>query len=182
MVKHLLSAREEAGTGVSYKVVRLKNRFLSPLFNGYQDALCSIAVRVPCGGKEPFWHVCEVQLHLSFVLAHTVQSYNHYEYFRAFFESPKVRTGLSVPARSTCIRADTMNTHARARAQAFTPELIPLTRKEPRLERTKARTAILQLLAKQDKQNAGGTGDDKGNLIDLKMLVQVVHTHSQGPT
>ena len=68
----------------SYRVVRLKNRFKEPKFNGYRDALYSIAVRVSEVGD--VWHVCEVQLHLAAVLAHKEQSHKYYEYFRGYFK------------------------------------------------------------------------------------------------
>ena len=55
--------------GDVYEVVRLKNRFKEPKFNGYRDALYSIAVRVAVEGGGEVWHVCEVQLHLAAVLA-----------------------------------------------------------------------------------------------------------------
>ena len=41
-----------------YRVVRFKNRFQKPLFNGYRDALYNIAVYI---GNHT-WVVCEVRL------------------------------------------------------------------------------------------------------------------------
>ena len=73
-------------TATSYRVVRLKNRFKHPLFNGYRDALYSIAVRVEVAGEGEVWHVCEVQLHLAAVLAHKEQSHGYYEFFRGYFK------------------------------------------------------------------------------------------------
>ena len=52
--------------GDVYEVVRLKNRFKEPLFNGYRDALYSVRVQIAPG----VWHVCEMQLHLAAVIAH----------------------------------------------------------------------------------------------------------------
>ena len=52
--------------GDAFEVVRLKNRFKEPLFNGYRDALYSVRVRL----EGDVWHVCELQLHLSAVIAH----------------------------------------------------------------------------------------------------------------
>lgn len=54
-----------------FRVVRLKNRFRNPLFNGYRDALYNIAVYIGNG----VWVVCEVQLHLGAVLSHKEESY-----------------------------------------------------------------------------------------------------------
>ena len=70
----------------SYRVVRLKNRFKDPLFNGYRDALYSISVRVVLAGGGEIWHVCEVQLHLAAVLAHKEESHEYYEFFRGYFK------------------------------------------------------------------------------------------------
>jgi len=64
-----------------YVVVRLKNRFKTPLFNGYRDALYNIVVK--CGNGVT--HVCEVQLHLADIVAHKERSHVFYEYFRAYF-------------------------------------------------------------------------------------------------
>ena len=65
-------------------VVRLKNRFAKPMFNGYRDALYSIRVKVP-DTAPPAFHVCEMQLHLAHVIAHKHATHVFYEYFRSFF-------------------------------------------------------------------------------------------------
>ena len=57
-------------------VVRCKNRFKHPLWNGYRDALFNIEVN---------GHICEVQLHLGAILAHTEETHRYYAYFRTFF-------------------------------------------------------------------------------------------------
>ena len=69
--------------GDVYEVVRLKNRFSEPLFNGYRDALYSVRVQIAPG----VWHVCEMQLHLRDVrdLAREQRTHAHYEYFRSYF-------------------------------------------------------------------------------------------------
>jgi len=58
-------------------VVRLKNRFKTPLFNGYRDALYNIMVYCDGGSNDDndaathaVTHVCEVQLHLADIVAH----------------------------------------------------------------------------------------------------------------
>ena len=63
-----------------YSLVRLKNRFKEPLFNGYRDALYSLSVRAV-----GVWHVCEVQLHLAAVIFHKHESHVYYEFFRTYF-------------------------------------------------------------------------------------------------
>ena len=73
-------------TATSYRVVRLKNRFREPLFNGYRDALYSISIRLRGGDEAEVWHVCEVQLHLAAILARKEQSHMYYEYFRGYFK------------------------------------------------------------------------------------------------
>ena len=61
-----MAHRLHHGGSDRYSVVRLKNRFKDPLFNGYQDALYSIRVRI---GDTDSWHVCEVQIHLAVSVA-----------------------------------------------------------------------------------------------------------------
>ena len=61
---------------MSLEVVRLKNRFKAPLWNGYRDALYNIRISD---------HICEVQLHLGAILQQTEESYGHYQLFRKFF-------------------------------------------------------------------------------------------------
>ncbi len=74
----------ELSSDPRYSLVRLKNRFKEPLFNGYRDALYSLAVCV-----EDVWHVCEVQLHLAAVIFHNEadkhESHIYYEFFRSYF-------------------------------------------------------------------------------------------------
>ena len=50
----------DADEGV--KIVRLKNRFSPPEFNGYRDMLLNVAVRVAVDDRE-IWHLCELQVH-----------------------------------------------------------------------------------------------------------------------
>ena len=57
-----------------FVLVRLKNRYAEPLFNGYQDGLYSIALYVGGG----LWTVCEVQVHLAAVLVFKEDSHGYY--------------------------------------------------------------------------------------------------------
>lgn len=57
-------------------IVRSKNRFKHPLWNGYRDALYNVEIDE---------HICEVQLHLGAILAHTENTHRYYAYFRTFF-------------------------------------------------------------------------------------------------
>jgi tetratricopeptide (TPR) repeat protein len=63
-------------------IVRTKNRFAPPLFNGYQDILMNVAVKV-----ENVSHLCELQIHLMPIKESEAlhQSHTVYEYFRSFF-------------------------------------------------------------------------------------------------
>ena len=63
-------------------IVRTKNRFNPPLFNGYQDILMNVAVKV-----ENVSHLCELQIHLMPIKESEAlhQSHTIYEYFRSFF-------------------------------------------------------------------------------------------------
>ena len=82
--------RGSVGEHPKFQVVRLKNRFKRPLFNGYCDALFNIAVPVGVvAGGAAAWHVCEVQVHLAALARHKEQSYAPYEYFRA--HAPRMR-------------------------------------------------------------------------------------------
>ena len=81
-VAQALEDSAAAPDGVEFKVVKLKNRFKEPLYNGYRDALYSIRVRVP--GTDA-WHVCEMQLHLAEIIAHKSATHVLYEFFRSYF-------------------------------------------------------------------------------------------------
>ena len=63
--------------GARFVVLRIKNRYTTPLFNGYRDGLYNIALEVRPG----VWAVCEVQLHLGAILALKEASHHFYEYF-----------------------------------------------------------------------------------------------------
>jgi len=73
-------AGAEATVG-DFVLVRLKNRYKQPCFNGYQDALYSIKLCVGDG----VWSVCEVQVHLAAVLVHKEVSHRYYEFMRTYF-------------------------------------------------------------------------------------------------
>ena len=74
------------GAMARFVVVRLKNRYTKPLFNGYRDGLYNIALEVLPGS----WMVCEVQLHLAAILVFKEESHHFYAYFvrRAVRASP----------------------------------------------------------------------------------------------
>jgi len=76
----LLAQAPPADAAGTFVVVRLKNRYSEPLFNGYRDALINIALAV---GK--CWVVCEVQLHIAAMLALKADMHIYYEFFRSFF-------------------------------------------------------------------------------------------------
>lgn len=76
-----LGSGSEGGEIARFAVLRLKNRYSQPLFNGYRDALYSIALAAPGGGHV----VCEVQVHLAAVLVHKKASHGYYEFFRSYF-------------------------------------------------------------------------------------------------
>ena len=62
-------------------VVRLKNRFAKPSFNGYRDALFNLRLDLPSGAA----HVVEVQVHLSPILESKAEAHEYYDYFRRHF-------------------------------------------------------------------------------------------------
>jgi len=62
-------------------VVRLKNRFARPSFNGYRDALFNLAVALP--DRPP--HIVEVQVHLSPILEKKAEAHEYYAFFRRHF-------------------------------------------------------------------------------------------------
>jgi tetratricopeptide (TPR) repeat protein len=57
-------------------VVRLKNRFANPSFNGYRDALFNVRVD---------GHIAEVQVHLTPFLEQKGEAHKHYKFFREKF-------------------------------------------------------------------------------------------------
>ena len=81
-VAQALDDSAAAPDGVEFQLVKLKNRFKEPLYNGYRDALYSIRVRIP--GTDA-WHVCEMQLHLAEIIAHKSATHVLYEFFRSYF-------------------------------------------------------------------------------------------------
>jgi len=58
------------------KVIRMKNRFVSPRFTGVRDVLLNVVV-------EEF--ICEVQLHIDFFYRQKNDSHKFYEFFREYF-------------------------------------------------------------------------------------------------
>mmetsp|Transcript_3461 Transcript_3461/g.7850 ORF Transcript_3461/g.7850 Transcript_3461/m.7850 type:complete len:556 (+) Transcript_3461:74-1741(+) len=69
-----------------FSVIRCKNRFKEPLFNGYRDALYTIRVPVvQASNQKMVEHCCEVQVHLSELVFHKSTSHIYYEYFRSYF-------------------------------------------------------------------------------------------------
>ena len=67
----------------------MKNRFANPLFTGIRDLLINFRVD---------GHICEVQVHLSHLLALKHTAHKYYSYFRDYFvgtdESYKIRMEL----------------------------------------------------------------------------------------
>ena len=61
---------------ISPNVVRLKNRFANPSFNGYRDALFNVRVD---------GHIAEVQVHLTPFLEQKGEAHKHYKFFRETF-------------------------------------------------------------------------------------------------
>ena len=68
------------------EIVRTKNRFNPPEFNGYRDIMMNVAVDVdtPSGTVS---HLCELQIHLSAIKKSEPMHKSHavYEFFRSFF-------------------------------------------------------------------------------------------------
>ena len=66
----------------SVEIVRVKNRFDPPLFNGYRDINMVVAVKV-----ENVKHLCELQIHLAAIKNSDALHKSHtiYEFFRSFF-------------------------------------------------------------------------------------------------
>ena len=68
------------------EIVRTKNRFNPPEFNGYRDIMMNVAVDVdtPSGTVS---HLCELQIHLTAIKKSEPMHKSHavYEFFRSFF-------------------------------------------------------------------------------------------------
>ena len=91
------------GAPPPFAIVRLKNRYKEPLFNGYRDALYSVALAAPDGGIV----VCEVQLHLGAILTHKKASHRFYEFFRSYFRgaSDAIEQRMTVLSKLTSLDA-----------------------------------------------------------------------------
>jgi len=68
------------------EVVKAKNRFLEPAFNGYRDLLFHVVVKYQGG----LTHICEIQVHHRDMKALDAQfgMPKHYEFFRSSFAGP----------------------------------------------------------------------------------------------
>jgi len=65
-------------------IVRIKNRFRSPLFTGYRDILILVRVGDPDNG-DFCPHICELQIHHVEIMALKSHSHRPYEFFRSYF-------------------------------------------------------------------------------------------------
>jgi tetratricopeptide (TPR) repeat protein len=70
---------------IGIKVVRLKNRFASPMFTGIRDCLMNVEIECANDDWEVVRHVGEVQLHFAPILALKGTCHVFYEYFRQYF-------------------------------------------------------------------------------------------------
>ncbi|KAH8094059.1 hypothetical protein JL720_4048 [Aureococcus anophagefferens] len=68
-------------------IVRTKNRFNPPCFNGYRDILMNVAVRVEGAAGEEVLHLCELQIHHAAIKQSEPMHKSHvtYEFFREYF-------------------------------------------------------------------------------------------------
>ena len=78
----IVSLYEALESNPDVEIVRVKNRFSPPLFNGYRDILMNVAVKVG-----PVSHLCELQIHLKAIKDSEPMHKSHltYEFFRSFF-------------------------------------------------------------------------------------------------
>jgi len=78
-IVHLFRAIE---ADPNIEIIRVKNRFNPPLFNGYRDILMNVAVKV--GSVS---HLCELQIHLKAIKDSEPMHKSHltYEFFRSYF-------------------------------------------------------------------------------------------------
>eukprot|EP00980_Cylindrotheca_fusiformis_P000137 scaffold24_cov128-Cylindrotheca_fusiformis.AAC.10 len=77
--KDEMSANESSH---NVEVIRFKNRFQSPTFSGYRDALFNLKLTDPVSGHAM---IVELQVHLAQVMVHKPASHFYYGYFRQFF-------------------------------------------------------------------------------------------------
>ena len=84
-------------------VVRLKNRFANPLPTGIRDCLTNVKIN---------GHICEVQLHLSYIIKEKGAMHEYYNFFRDKFAGASKYTeimqkvealGLEVKRQGICI-------------------------------------------------------------------------------
>ena len=68
-------------TTAGFEIVRVKNRFAQPAFNGYMDVILNLKVPIQSDGVIVD-HICEVQLHTASLLTRSQISYPNYVYNR----------------------------------------------------------------------------------------------------
>ena len=78
----IVSLYEALEANPDIEIVRIKNRFDPPLFNGYRDILMNVAVKI-----KNVSHLCELQIHLKAIKDSEALHRSHtvYEFFRSFF-------------------------------------------------------------------------------------------------
>ena len=79
---NIVSLYEALEANPDIEIVRVKNRFDPPLFNGYRDILMNVAVKI-----KNVSHLCELQIHLKAIKDSEALHRSHtvYEFFRSFF-------------------------------------------------------------------------------------------------
>mmetsp|Transcript_21953 Transcript_21953/g.54241 ORF Transcript_21953/g.54241 Transcript_21953/m.54241 type:complete len:884 (+) Transcript_21953:26-2677(+) len=75
----LLEEKQQAGEAI--EIVRLKNRFATPPFNGYRDLLVSFKFKM-----NDICHVCELQVHYAPISALKKKTHKYYQFFRTYFK------------------------------------------------------------------------------------------------
>jgi hypothetical protein len=93
------------------KVIKMKNRFVEPAFNGYRDIMLYVQVE-----DDGFSHICEVQIHLTSMweVAGHIDSYISYQYFRKLLaHCPSGSVDTCIQDLNTVFPQDgSMNTNA----------------------------------------------------------------------
>jgi hypothetical protein len=104
-------------SGLSFKLMRLKNRFRTPTAGGFRDITMNIRIRSMGHANECFEHMCELQLHYRPLTEYgrSLNSHEVYSYFRKYFRGSEtsVESRLALLEEMAKDDADMLNHNLR---------------------------------------------------------------------
>ena len=143
-------------------LLRVKNRFNPPNFNGYRDILVNIKLPLPSGAS----HICELQLHFDKIKEcdFNLKSHQAYEFFRTYFSGnmqavdERLKLILSLPVDKVSTFSElvdmTLKKGSRHRTQSYLLGLVKLLEHMNELDHAlRIRSVLVELY----KEKAGGS-------------------------